>query len=94
MVRRIATREEGEVTEDSKRRAPDIVRLLRRSCHGSRRGSAVGGTVRVGAGGLSTVVHRADRTAVRGALEGRGEVVVAAAIVISAAETTVSAETK
>ena len=76
------------------RRAPDIVRSWRRSCHGSRRGSAGGGAGGVGAGGLSTVVHGADRTAVRGALEGRGEVVVAAANVISAAETTVSAETK
>ena len=94
MVRRIATREEGEATEDSKRHAPDIVRLFRRSCHVSRRGSAVGGTSGVGAGGLSTVVHGTDRTAVRGALEGRGEVVVAAANVNSVAKTTVSAKTK
>ena len=76
------------------RRAPDIVRSWRRSCHGSRRGSAGSGAGGVGAGGLSTVVHGADRTAVRGALEERGEVVVAAAKVISVAATMASAETK
>ena len=76
------------------RRAPDIMRLWRRSRHGSRRGSLGDGAGGVVAGGLSTVVHEADWTAVQGALEGRGEVVVAAANLISAAETTVNAETK
>ena len=75
------------------RRAPDNVCSWRRSCHGSRQGSAGGGGG-VGSGGLSTVVRGADRAAVRGAHEGRGEVVVAAAKVISVAATMASAETK
>ena len=40
------------------------------------------------------MVRGADRAAVRGAHEGRGEVVVAAAKVISVAATMASAETK
>ena len=67
--------------------------LWRRSCHGSRQGSAGDGG-RVGSGGLLKVVHRADWAPVRGALEEQGEVVMAAAKVISVAVTTASAKIK
>ena len=40
------------------------------------------------------MVHGADRAAVRGALEGRGEGAVAATKVIAVAATTASTETK